>query len=65
MINIIFIFIFLSGFFFFQVYGALMWSMGKVFDNPEVVRVYIGSFWDQPLRNTVSAPLLYGGDPAA
>ncbi|CAM9413453.1 unnamed protein product [Pylaiella littoralis] len=36
-----------------KVYGALMWSIGKVFDNPEVVRVYFGSFWDQPLRNTV------------
>lgn len=31
-----------------------MWSMGKVFDNPEVVRVYVGSFWEQPLRHTVS-----------
>ena len=31
-----------------------MWSMGKVFDNPEVVRVYVGSFWDEPLRHSVS-----------
>lgn len=27
-----------------------MWSLGKVLNTPEVARVYIGSFWDQPLR---------------
>lgn len=32
-----------------RVYGALMWSLGKVIQTPEVTRVYIGSFSGQPL----------------
>ncbi|XP_008312999.1 EH domain-containing protein 4 isoform X1 [Cynoglossus semilaevis] len=35
-----------------RVYGALMWSLGKVINSPEVVRVYLGSFWAKPLQNT-------------
>uniref|UniRef100_A0A672KDR0 EH domain containing 2 n=1 Tax=Sinocyclocheilus grahami TaxID=75366 RepID=A0A672KDR0_SINGR len=35
-----------------RVYGALMWSLGKVFCTPEVLRVYIGSFWSSPMRMT-------------
>jgi len=29
-----------------------MWSLGKVIKTPECMRVYIGSFWDQPLRGS-------------
>lgn len=34
-----------------RVYGSLMWSMGKMFSTPEVMRVYTGSFWDEPLQH--------------
>ena len=33
-----------------RVYGALLWSLAKVFDTPEVVRVYTGSFWSNSLQ---------------
>ncbi|KAF4680867.1 hypothetical protein FOZ60_003749 [Perkinsus olseni] len=34
-----------------RVYGALMWSLGKVINTPETSRVFIGSFWDEKLNN--------------
>ena len=38
-----------------RVYGALMWSLGKVFRSPEVCRVYIGSFnAGKPIREDVN-----------
>ena len=40
-----------------RVYGALMWSLGKVLSTPEVSRVYIGSFWNEPLRFDINRKL--------
>ena len=33
-----------------RVYGALMWSLGKVVNSPEASRVFLGSFWEMPLK---------------
>lgn len=40
-----------------RVYGALMWSLGKVLNTPEVVRVYIGSFNDKPINEEAVGPM--------
>lgn len=37
-----------------RVHGALMWALGKTINCPEVPRVYVGSFWDQPYKNDVN-----------
>jgi GTPase SAR1 family protein len=41
-----------------RVYGSLMWSMGKIFHSPEVVRVYTGSYWMKPLYMMTSRACL-------
>ncbi|KAK3199821.1 hypothetical protein Dsin_023236 [Dipteronia sinensis] len=40
-----------------RVYGALMWSLGKVLNTPEVSRVYIGSFNDKPVSEAATGPI--------
>eukprot|EP00037_Helgoeca_nana_P009107 m.80138 g.80138 ORF g.80138 m.80138 type:complete len:569 (-) comp19354_c0_seq1:37-1743(-) len=40
-----------------RVYGAMMWSLGKVVGTPEVKRVYISSFWEKPFANPANAKL--------
>ncbi|KAK4485028.1 hypothetical protein RD792_007636 [Penstemon davidsonii] len=40
-----------------RVYGALMWSLGKVLNTPEVSRVYIGSFNDKPVNEASMGPI--------
>mmetsp|Transcript_152235 Transcript_152235/g.291621 ORF Transcript_152235/g.291621 Transcript_152235/m.291621 type:complete len:606 (+) Transcript_152235:68-1885(+) len=34
-----------------RAHGALMWSLRAVISKPEVPRVYLGSFWDEPILN--------------
>jgi len=41
-----------------RVYGAVMWSLAKVLGTPEVCRVYLGSFWENPPSNADTSKLL-------
>jgi EH domain-containing protein 1 len=41
-----------------RVYGALMWSLGKVIQTPEACRIYLGSFWDKPLKSLENRSIL-------
>ena len=41
-----------------QVFGALIWSLGRVIETPEVTKVYIGSFWNEPLKNEDTKTLM-------
>jgi hypothetical protein len=40
-----------------RVYGALMWSLGKIVQTPEVVRVYVSSFWENAKTEHLFLPL--------
>ena len=34
-----------------------MWALGKSVQTPEVMRVYIGSFWDHEFKEGTNHPL--------
>lgn len=47
-----------------RVYGALLWSMGKIFHGAEVTRIYVGSFDDQPVVHEEEFGSLFNKDHA-
>lgn len=42
-----------------RVYGALLWSMGRIFKGAEVSRIYVGSFRDEMLTREEHAALFH------
>jgi GTPase SAR1 family protein len=40
-----------------RVYGALLWSMGRIFKGAEVARIYVGSYRDEPIAKPEHIPL--------
>ena len=42
-----------------RVYGALLWSMGRIFKGAEVSRIYVGSFRDDDLMRAEHAALFH------
>lgn len=47
-----------------RVYGALLWSMGKIFRGAEVTRIYVGSFHDEPIQHEAEFGSLFRKDHA-
>jgi EH domain-containing protein 1 len=41
-----------------KVYRAMQWSMGGIKTTPEVTKVYIGSFWSDPLKSQETNSLI-------
>ena len=41
-----------------KVYGALLWSLGRVITTPEVTKIYLGSFWNKPLLVSLNVEFL-------
>jgi GTPase SAR1 family protein len=43
-----------------RVFGALNWSLSKVWKSPEVLRIFVGSFWNRPYQHTEMSGLFDG-----